>query len=120
MTLFISNSFVSAEARSQLKAIKKITHSIENLSVEPGDKSNNKKDFRKKEFRLVRINIGVILCFFLFWINVFILLLVYADEVKEPISFEYVIASWYLVHIYYICNPVWYVALNCDVKGEVK
>ena len=120
ITLFISNSFVSAEARSQLKAIKKITHSIENLSVEPGDKSNNKKDFRKKEFRLVRINIGVILCFFLFWINVFILLLVYADEVKEPISFEYVIASWYLVHIYYICNPLWYVALNCDIKGEVK
>ena len=123
ITLFISNSFVFVEARSQLKAIEKVTHSIENLSVEPGDKSNNKKEFRKKEFRLVRINIGLILCFFLFWVNVFILFikfLVYADEVKKPIPFEYIIASWYLVHIYYICNPLWYVALNCDVKREVK
>ena len=123
ITLFISNSFVFSEARSQLKAIEYITHSIANLSVEPGDKSNNKKEFPKKEFRLGRINIGLILCFFLFWINVLILFikfLVYADEVKKPIPFEYVIASWYLVHIYYICNPLWYVTLNCDVKGEVK
>ena len=43
ITLFISNSFVSAKARSQLKAIKKIIHSIENISVEPGDESINKK-----------------------------------------------------------------------------
>ena len=123
VTLFISNSFVFVEARSQLKAIEKITHSIENLSVEPGDKSSNKKEFRKKEFRLVRINIGLILCFLLFWINVFILFikfLVYADEVKKPIPVEYIIASWYLVHIYYIFNPLWYVALNSDVKREVK
>ena len=123
ITLFTSNSFVFVEARSQLKAIEKITHSIENLSVEPGDKSNNKKEFRKKEFRLVRINIGLILFFLLFWINVFILFikfLVYTDEVKKPIPSEYIIASWYLVHIYYICNPLWYVALNSDVKREVK
>ena len=123
ITLFISNSFIFVEARSQLKAIEKITHSIENLSVEPGNKSNNKKEFRKKEFRLVRINIGLILFFLLFWINVFILFikfLVYTDEVKKPIPSEYIIASWYLVHIYYICNPLWYVALNSDVKREVK
>ena len=123
MTLFISNSFIFVEARSQLKAIEKITHSIENLSVEPVDKSNFKKEFRKKEFRLVRISIGLILCFFLFWINAFILnirKIVHANEVDPPISYDYFLASWYLVQIYYILNPLWYVALSYDVKREVK
>ena len=123
ITLFISNSFIFVEARSQLKAIEKITHSIENLSVEPVDKSNFKKEFRKKEFRLVRINIGLILCFFLFWINAFTLnirKIVHANEVDPPISYDYFLASWYLVQIYYILNPLWYVALSYDVKREVK
>ena len=124
ITLFVSNFFVFVEARRHLRRIEKITYNIENISVELSDKSNNKEeDFRKKELRLTRINIGLILCFFLFWINVFILfikLLVYADEVKKPIRFEYILASWYLVHIYYICNPLWYVVLSYDVKREVK
>ena len=124
ITLFVSNSFVFAEAKRHLRRIEKITYNIENISVELSNKSNSKEEhFRKKEFRLVRINIGLILCFFLFWINVFILfikLLVYTDEVKKPIHFEYILASWYLVHIYYICNPLWYVVLSYDVKREVK
>ena len=123
-TLFISNSFVFVEARRQLRAFEKVTHDIENILVEPNDKSNNKgKGFRKKEFRLVRISIGLILCFFLFWVNVFILTvkkIVYIDEVDPPIRYDYFLASWYLVQIYYICNPIWYVALSYDVKREVK
>ena len=72
ITLFISNSFVFVEARGKLRAFQKIAHGIEN-KVEPSDKSKNReKDFRKKEFRLVRISIGPILCFFLFWINTLI------------------------------------------------
>ena len=100
-TLFISNSFVFVEARRQLRAFEKVTHDIENILVEPNDKSNNKgKGFRKKEFRLVRISIGLILCFFLFWVNVFILTvkkIVYIDEVDPPIRYDYFLASWYLV-----------------------
>ena len=124
ITLFISNSFVFVEARRHLRRIEKITYNIENISLELSNKSNSKEEaFRKKEFRLARINIGLILCFFLFWINVFILfikLLVYTDEKKKPIRFEYILASWYLVHVYYICNPLWYVMLSYDVKREVK
>ena len=119
VTLFISNSFIFVEAKSQLKAIEKITH-IENLLVEPSNISNNKKEFRKKEFRLVRINLGLVLCFFLFWINVLIFKSVCINEVDPPISYDYFLASWYLVQIYYICNPIWYVALSYDVKGEMK
>ena len=124
VTLFITNSFVFVEARRHLRRTEKISCSIENISVEPNDKSNNKeKEIRKKEFRLVRINIGLILCFFLFWINVFVVnikLLVYASEVKPRIRFGYIIGSWYLIQIYYIFNPLWYVTLSHDVKREVK
>ena len=124
ITLLVSNSFVFVEARTQLKAIEKVAYSIEIISLESSDNSNHKeKEFRKKEFRLVKNNIGLILCFFLFWINTLVVavnMLVYADEVDPPIPLEYVLASWYLVHIYYICNPLWYVALSYDVKREVK
>ena len=124
ITLFISNSFVFVEARRHLRRAEKISCSIENISVEASDKLNNKgKEIRKKEFRLVRINIGLILCFFLFWINLLIFnvkLLVYADELELPISVKYILASWYLGQIYYICNPVWFVVLSYDVQGEAK
>ena len=123
VTLFISNSFVFVEARGKLRAFEKITHGIENI-VEPSDKSKNReKDFRKKEFRLVRVSIGLILCFFLFWINAFILSIrkiVHASEVDPPVSYDYFLASWYLIQVYYIFNPLWYVALSYDVKREVK
>ena len=73
MTLFMSNSFVFVEARRHLRRIELTFHNTKNISVEPSDKSSNKeRNFRKKEFRLVRVNIGLILCFFLFWINFFI------------------------------------------------
>ena len=99
ITLFISNSFVFVEARRHLRRVEKISCSIKNISVEPSDKSNNKKEIRKKEFRLVRINIGLILCFFLFWINLLtfnIKQLVFADELEPPISLKYILASWYI------------------------
>ena len=123
ITLIISNSFVFAEARGKLRAFEKITHGIENI-IEPNDKSKNReKEFRKKEFRLVRISIGLILCFFLFWINALILTIrrtVYISEVDLPIRCNYVLVSWYLIQVYYIFNPLWYVALSYDVKREVK
>ena len=122
--LFISNSFVFVEARCQLRSIDKLFHSIKKISAESSGKSSNKeRDHRKKEFRMVRIIIGLILCFFLFLINVLILTImkvVYVDENEPPISLKYILASWYLVLIYYICNPLCYVALSCDVKREVK
>ena len=124
ITLFISNSFVFVEAKRQLRSIEKITYSIENISVEPSVKSSNtQRELCRKKFRLVRINIGLILCFFLFWTNLvilFIRLLVHADGKEPPIRKEYILASWYLVITYYICNPLWYVALSYDVKREVK
>ena len=128
MTLFISNSFVFVEARRHLRRAQKISLSIENISVEPSDKSEKEKrkrekEIRNKEFRLVRINIGLILCFFLFWINLLIFnvkLLVYVDELEPPIPRKYIIASWYLGQIYYLCNPIWFVVLSYDVQREVK
>ena len=100
ITLFISNSFVFVEARRHLRRAEKISCSIKNISVEPSDKSNNKeKEIRKKEFRLVRINTGLILCFFLFWINLLtfnIKQLVFADELEPTISLKYILASWYI------------------------
>ena len=124
LILFISNSFVFVKARCQLRSIDKLFHSIKKISAESSGKSSNKeRDHRKKEFRMVRIIIGLILCFFLLLINVLILTImkvVYVDENEPPISLKYVLASWYLVLIYYICNPLCYVALSCDVKREVK
>ena len=124
MALFISNSFVFVEARRHLRRVELIIHNIKNISVEPSDKSKNKeRNFRKKEFRLVRINIGLILCFFLFWIHFFIFNiknLVHNDEMEPPLPINYILASLYLLHIYYICNPLWYVTLSYDVKREMK
>ena len=132
ITLLISNSFVFVEARRHLRRIGKISCSIKNISVEPSDKSEKEKEKRKRkteeeirnrEFRLVRINIGLILCFFLFWINLLVLnvkLLVYADELEPPIPRKYILASWYLGQIYYVCNPLWFVTLSHVVQREVK
>ena len=124
IALLITNSFVFVEAKRQLRATEKITHRIETITAEPSVKSNNaQRELWKKKFRLVRINIGLILCFFLFWTNLvilFIRLLVCANEKEPPIRVEYILASWYLAIIYYICNPLWYVALSYDVKREVK
>ena len=116
VVLLASNFFVFVEARRQLRAIEKI--SIEHLNK--SQKRANK--FRKKECRLVRINIGLVLCFFLFWINTLIItvkLLIYSDETCPPITARYMLVSWYLVYIYYISNPLWYVGLSQDVKQEV-
>lgn len=114
--LLASNSFVFVEARKQLRAIKKV-------SVEHINKSKKRENkFRKKECRLVRLNAGLILYFFLFWINAVIItvkLLIYSDEIKPPINLRYVLASWYLVYIYYMFNPLWYVAMSYDVKREM-
>ena len=123
ITLFISNSFVFVEERRHLRRTEKISCSIENISVERSGKSNKEKQIWKKEFRLVRINIGLILCFFLFWINLLIFnvkQLVFADELEPPISLKYILASWYLGQIYYTRNPLWFVLLNYDVQQEVK
>ena len=108
ITLFISDSFVF----------------VANIIVEPSDKSKNKeREFWKKEFRLVRISIGLTLCFFLFSINALILnikKLVYIDEKEPPIRYDHFLASSDLVQFYYVCNPIWYVALSYDVKREVQ
>ena len=124
ITLLITNSFVFAKARRQLRATEKITFSIVDLSLEHSCRSNNKDtEFRKKEFRLVRMSIGLILCFFLFWINVLIVtikMLIYADEIEPPIRIENTITSWYLVCVCYMCNPLWHVALSYDVKRKLK
>ena len=99
-------------------------HNIKKISAESSGTSNYKeRDYRKKEFRPVRIIIGLILCFFLFWINVLILTImkvVYMDETEPPISLKYILTSWYLVLTYYICSPLWYVALSYDLKRELK
>ena len=109
ITLLTNNGFVFVEAGKQLRAIEKIF-------VVLNDTSNKKIKFRKKEFRLVRINIGMILCSFLFWINNQVQT---ADE-ELHLYFEYFVAAAYLVHLYYLCNPLWYVTLSHDVRQEVK
>ena len=111
------------EARGKLRAFEKIAHGIGNIA-ESNDKSKNReKESRKKEFKLVRIIIGLILCFFLFWINALILTIrkmIHINEVDPPISYNYYLVTWYLIQLYYIFNPLWYVALSYDVKREVK
>ena len=69
------------------------------------------------------MSIGLILCFFLFWINVLIVtnkMLIYADEIEPPIRIENTITSWYLVRVCYMCNPLWHVALSYDVKRKLN
>ena len=47
--LFLSNSFVFVEARSQLRSIERMFHNIKKISAESSDKSNYKeRDYRKK------------------------------------------------------------------------
>ena len=72
---------------------------------------------RQKEYHWTNF----ILLFIL--INVLVVnikLLVYTSEVMPRIHFGYIIGFSYLIHIYYIFNPLWYVTLSHDVKREVK
>ena len=45
--------------------------------------------------------------------------LIHSDEINLPINLRYALASWYLVYIYYMFNPLWYIVLSHDVKKEV-
>ena len=59
----------------------------------------------------------------MFWINALILdikTLVYCNKDKPLASFEYILTAWCLIKLYYLFNPVWYVALNPEVKQELK
>ena len=70
----------------------------------------------------MRITIGIILCFFLFWADILIVTvrqIVHIDELEKTISLEHIVASWYLVRIYYIFNPLLHMALNGEVEREV-
>ena len=113
ITLLTSNTFIFIEARKQL-------HAIEKLTVADREKSKEKRRmFRKKELRLVKLNIGMIICFFIFWVNALIVD-IYSLALSGPMGFTYMLVAWYLVHIYYLCNPMWYVSMNEDVKRELK
>ena len=117
LTLLISNYFVFSEARKHLKALEKISIKLSD------DSGTHKNKCRAKEFRLARINFGLVLSFFLFWINSLILnikKLVHFNEEEYHINIGYILTSIYLVKVYYICNPMWYVALSQEVKREVK
>ena len=66
IALFISNAFVFIEAWRHLKKTEIIILSSTNIAREPSNALNNKeKEYRKKEFKPVKVNIGLILCFFL-------------------------------------------------------
>ena len=66
IALFICNSFVFIEAWRHLKKTEIIILSSTNIAREPSNALNNKeKEYRKKEFKPVKVNIGLILCFFL-------------------------------------------------------
>ena len=66
IALFISNSFVFIEAWRHLKKTEIIILSSTNIAREPSNALNNKeKEYRKKEFKPVKVNTGLILCFFL-------------------------------------------------------
>ena len=112
------------EVRRHLKKIEIIILSLTNIAREPSNALNNKEKEFKKEFKPVKINIGLILCFFLFWSNVLIVnikQLVYADELEPPKYTPGIHSSiLVLLQIYYIFNPLWYVTLSHDVKREVK
>ena len=49
MALFVSNSFVFAEARRHLRRLKKISCNIDNIAAEPDDKLGKEKRKRKRE-----------------------------------------------------------------------
>ena len=49
MALFVSNSFVFAEARRHLRRLKKISRNIDNIAAEPDDKLGKEKRKRKRE-----------------------------------------------------------------------
>ena len=54
----------------------------------------------------------------LFWINAVItdiLCLVDAE-----ININYMITAFYLVHVYYLLEPLWYVGMSHYVKKEIK
>ena len=112
ITLLTSNTFIFIEARKQL-------HAIDKLTVAGREKlEENRRMFRKKELRLVKLNIGMIIFFFLFWFNALIVD-IYSLALSGPMGFTYMSSAWYLVHIYYIFNPMWYASMNQGVKRQL-
>ena len=111
VTLTISNLFIYIET---IKQLRKIAH----LSVESLDREHVKQNkHRCRELRLVRINVGMVATFILFWIPNLVTRYYYFDE---TVSMELKFAGGYLLLCNYICDPIIYISLCRNVKKAIK
>ena len=112
LILVISNSFIFVEAKKQMNTLKKISRNfLENDSL-------GRKKFNKLENQIIYRNVGIAICFILFWINAVITDILCLLDAE--ININYMITAFYLVHVYYLLEPFWYVGMSHDVKKEIK
>ena len=112
LILVISNSFIFVEAKKQMNTLMKISRNfLEN-------DSSSRERFNKLENRIIYRNVGIAICFMLFWINAVITDILCLLDAE--VNINYMITAFYLVHVYYLLEPLWYVGMSHDVKKEIK
>ena len=106
LALTVSNTIVYIEARKQIKTILKLT----------SNNHDQRQSSRQKEYRIVRINVGMVLVFVLCW-TPFLVSICQQQSGKE--SQDTMTAALFLVAFNYVLDPIIYVSLSKDVKEQI-
>lgn len=106
--LLLSTSLIYKETSRHLEAMSKL--------------STNEKDktaiFKERQCRLFRVNFRMVALFVTFWL--FPLVFTFLNEINGTTDIRLGLTSFYCVHLYYIFNPILYIATSRDVKMKLK
>ena len=113
VTLAISNAFIYFEARKQLQKMSKCL--IENLN----DNYRKRYMLQRRESRLVRINVGMVAAFTLFWSPTAVSYL-YKYIRGTCFSLEFELILCFFLCCNFIFDPIIYICLSHDVRKSIR
>ena len=113
VTLAVSNAFIYFEARKQLRKMSKCL--MDNLN----DKYRKKIILQRRESRIVRINVGMVAAFTLFWSPV-VASTIYKYVRSTCLSLEFELILCFSVCCNFIFDPILYICLSYDVRKSIR
>ena len=113
VTLAVSNAFIYFEARKQLRKMSKCL--IQNLN----DKYRKRYMLKRRESRLVRINVGMVAAFTLFW-SPRVVSTIYQYIRSTCFSLEFELILCFSICCNFIFDPIIYICLSHDVRKGIR
>ena len=113
VTLAVSNAFIYFEARKLLRKMSKF------LMENSNDKYRKRYILQRRESRLVRINVGMVAAFTLFW-SPTVVSTIYKYIRSTCLSLEFELILCFFVCCNFIFDPIIYICLSHDVIKSIR